>query len=153
MLRLDCVENLINEYPEYKYVWDRGLPKGLPAICVGGQIIISPHLSTMEKHQWLAEEIGHQRTSYGDIINDSLEARKQELVARQWGYIKLISLGGLIACWKSGMETAYEVADFFEVSEEYLWRAINSYRVKFGSHFIFGTYEFDLTHGIQIINK
>lgn len=147
------MENLINEYPEYKYIWDKNLPKGLPAICFGSQIRINPHLSTIGKHQWLAEEIGHQKTSYGDIIEDSLEARRQEIVARQWGYIKLISLGGLIACWKSGMKTAYEVADFFDVSEDYLWKAINSYRVKFGNHFTFGNYKFDMTRGIQIISK
>ena len=68
----------------------------------GKRIAIRKGIQTQtEKSCVLAEEIGHYRTSTGDILDQSkAENRKQELHARMWAYNKLIGLTGIIRCYE-----------------------------------------------------
>ena len=86
-----------------------------------------------EKSCVLAEELGHHYTSSGDILNQNIAAnRKQEFRARVYGYNLLIGLRGIIQAYEAGCRNLYEMAEYLEVTEEYLKEALECYRKKHG---------------------
>lgn len=99
-----------------------------------GTIALNKQISTtVEKACVLAEELGHYHTTVGNIIDLSdAQNRKQERQARIWAYNKLIGLRGLIRAYEHGCNGGHEIAEFLEVTEEYLNEAVNCYREKYG---------------------
>ncbi len=86
-----------------------------------------------EKSCVLAEELGHHYTTFGNILDqDSITNCKQEYRARLYGYNLKIGLTGLISAYESGCRNLYEMAEYLEVTEEYLVEAIQCYRSKYG---------------------
>lgn len=86
-----------------------------------------------EKSCVLAEEIGHHATSYGNILNQNeTPNRKQELQARLYGYNLKIGLSGIVKAHQAGCRNIYEMAEYLEVTEEYLKEALECYRRKYG---------------------
>ncbi len=107
-----------------------------------GTIGINRNLSTTaEKACTLSEELGHHYTSVGNII-DMSDAwnRKQERLARLWGYNKQIGLVGLIKAYEAGCQNRYETAAYLEVTEEFLEECIQCYRDKYGEYKIVDNY-------------
>lgn len=81
----------------------------------------------------LAEELGHHYTSTGNILDQcEVRNRKQEFRARIWAYDRLIGLSAIIGCYKAGCKTLYEMAEYLEVTEEFLAEALKYYRQKYG---------------------
>ena len=70
----------------------------------GSRIAIRKDIETQaEKSCVLAEEIGHYRTSSGNILDQNkVESRKQEYRARLYGYNLKIGLAGLISAYEAG---------------------------------------------------
>ena len=58
--------------------------------------------------------------------------QKQEYRARLYGYNLKIGLTGLIRAYEAGCRNLYEMADFLDSTEEYLKKAIQCYRSKYG---------------------
>lgn len=86
-----------------------------------------------EKTCILAEELGHYHTTSGDILDlTDVRNRKQEKRARNWGYEKLIPLQSFVEASKEGVRNQYELAEFLEVTEEFLEEAIAHYKEKYG---------------------
>lgn len=99
----------------------------------GNKIAIRKNLTRTEKKCVLAEEIGHYHTTVGDIIQQSSVAdRKQELQARIWAYNRLIGLTGIINSYKAGYFTLHDMAEYLEVTEEFLNEALMYYKSKYG---------------------
>lgn len=99
-----------------------------------GVVAVNKDIETQkEKSCVLAEEIGHDRTSCGNILNQTeIMNRKQEYRARLCGYNLKIGLTGLIRAYEAGCRNLYEMADFLDATEEYLKEAIRCYRSKYG---------------------
>lgn len=86
-----------------------------------------------EKACVLAEELGHYHTSSGNIIDLSdVRNQKQELRARSWAYDKQIGLIGIINAYKHGCQNLYEMAEYLGVTEEFLKKALQRYRNRYG---------------------
>ena len=100
----------------------------------GSRIAIRKDIETQaEKSCVLAEEIGHYRTSSGNILNQNkVESRKQEYRARLYGYNLKIGLAGLIRAYEAGCGNLYEMAEYLDATEEYLKEAIDCYKSKYG---------------------
>lgn len=100
----------------------------------GNRIAIRQNITTTtEKSCVLAEELGHHHTSVGDIIDLSdVQNRKQERQARLWAYNKQIGLYSLIRAFQHGCTASHEIAEYLEVTEEFLHEAIECYRNKYG---------------------
>lgn len=100
----------------------------------GNRIAIRKDIDTSsEKTCVLAEELGHHYTSVGDILDLSDPSkRKQERQARLWGYNKLIGLSGLVKAFEAGCQNRFEVAEYLDVTDEYLCECLNTYRDKYG---------------------
>lgn len=98
------------------------------------RIAISDRLeTTVEKACVLAEEIGHYHTAVGDIVDlQNIENLKQEQKGRLHGYNRMIGLRGIIDAFNAGCQSRHEIAEFLEVTEEFLQEAIDCYRDKYG---------------------
>ena len=89
--------------------------------------------TTAEKSCVLAEELGHHYTSVGNILDmTSFANRKQERQARLWAYNKQIGLIGLVRAFEHGCQNRFEIAEYLEVTEEFLEECIECYRNKYG---------------------
>lgn len=104
----------------------------------GRRIAIRKSIETQaEKSCVLAEELGHYFTSFGNILNmDEIQNRKQELRARLSGYDMQIGLIGIVECYKHHCRSLYEMAEYLQVTEEYLKEALECYRRKYGENLV-----------------
>lgn len=103
----------------------------------GNKIAIRQNINTqLEKSCVLAEELGHHYTSAGNILDQTrTENIKQELKARMWAYDRQIGLIGIIKAYKRGCRNIHEIADYLDVTEDFLRNALEAYRLKYG-HYI-----------------
>ena len=99
----------------------------------GNKIAIRKDMTIPEKTCALAEELGHHETSVGNILDMTSAAnRKQEHQARLWAYNKQIGLIGLVRAFEHGCQNRFEIAEYLEVTEEFLEECIECYRNKYG---------------------
>ncbi|WWU65180.1 ImmA/IrrE family metallo-endopeptidase [Clostridium baratii] len=103
-------------------------------LCIGNRIAINIDLTDSEKACVLAEELGHYHLTVGDILEQehNLDNYKQELLARRWGYDKNIGLLGLINAFEYGCRNKFEIAEYLNVTVEYLDEALEFYKSKYG---------------------
>lgn len=91
--------------------------------------------TSAERKCILAEELGHHHTTYGNILDQSdINNIKQEKRARNWAYEKLIGIIPLVNAFEKGIRSRYELAEFLDVTEDFLNEAINHYREKYGMY-------------------
>ena len=107
-----------------------------------GTVALNSHIETSKERACiLAEELGHHHTSVGVIVDLSdAQNRKQERQARIWAYNKQIGLRGLIRAYEQGCRSRYDIAEFLEVTEEFLEDAIKCYREKYGVYTVIDNY-------------
>ncbi len=108
----------------------------------GRRIAIRNSIGTStQKACVLAEELGHFETSSGDILDQSDPLnRKQEQLARLRAYDIMINLDGLIRCYERGCRNLYEMAEYLEVTEEFLKDALQRYREHYGDKTVYKDY-------------
>lgn len=114
----------------------------LKGLYVDNTITINTSMETnIEKKCVLVEELGHHYTSFGNIVNQSkLENRKQERLARAWGYKKLVGVIKLIEAYKNGVKNRFELAEYLDVTEEYIEEVLKYYRQKYGLYYQIDNY-------------
>lgn len=101
---------------------------------VGNTIGIDSKKSTTEKSVIMSEEVGHLETSVGNILDQGdVCNRKQEHRARRWAHNHMISQQDLVNAAKHGCRSAYDTAEFLDVTEEFLEEAIQDFRQQYGS--------------------
>lgn len=125
-LLMEC-DNLDVEVYEKDHMKNKGL--------YGDNVIWINKLlpSIIEKCCVLAEEIGHHHTTAGDIFDQSSsENRKQELRARGWAYERLLPFSKIIQAHNLHITNRYELADFLNVTEDFLEDALDWYKGKYG---------------------
>lgn len=110
--------------------------------------------TTVQKTCVLAEELGHHCTSVGDILDQTDEQnRKQEFRARMWAYNELVGLMGIVRAFHHGCRSTYEVAEYLEVTEEFLNDALNAYRDKYGVYTTVDNYIIYFIPGLTVFKK
>lgn len=116
------------EVVDYTFESDR-----IKGLYCDGVVAIKKDMDSTQKACILAEEMGHHHTSVGKIIDmESAQNRKQERQTRLWAYNKQIGLQGLIRAYEHGCQDRYEVAEYLEVTDEFLTECIECYRQKYG---------------------
>lgn len=100
----------------------------------GNRIAIRKNIATTaEKACVLAEELGHHYTTTGNILDQqNVVNAKQALHARTWAYNECIGLIGIVKAFESGCKSLYEMADYLNVTEDFLKDALESFRRKYG---------------------
>ena len=131
---MNSYEKLLSSTDENLIVIEKHFKSKAKGLCRGNKIGISKDIDTItEKACILAEELGHHCTTVGNIIDMSIDwNRKQERQARFHAYEKLIGLMNLIKAYEAGCKNRYEIADYLEVTEEFLQDCIDCYRDKYG---------------------
>ena len=120
----------------------------------GKDIYLRKDMNTAEKSCVLAEELGHYYTTVGDILDMNVpENRKQERQARLWGYNRVIGLFGLIRAYEHGCKDKYEIAEYLDVTEEYLEDCIDCYRDKYGEYKTVDNYTIYFIPNLMIFKK
>lgn len=110
--------------------------------CVGNKIAINKNLTTREKGCVLAEELGHFHKTVGDITDQKrIENRKQELIARRWGYEKTVGIIKIINAFENGCKNKYEISEFLNITEDYLNEVIDYYKQKYGFSYQIDNYD------------
>lgn len=139
-MEYESLENEIqNENVEIVYMKFNGNLKGL----YGDNVIaIDSRLDTLaEKSCILAEEIGHYYKTYGNIKDLSdIKNKKQEKIARNWAYEKLVGINGLINSFNSGAKSRYDIAESMGITEDFLDEALNHYKEKYGLYYQIDNY-------------
>lgn len=129
-------EELLNEAVDDGISVDEDFPfiGNTSGLYIDGNIALSAKLDTsVEKACVLAEELGHHKTSVGNILDmTSAVNRKQERQARLHGYNRLIGLTGIINAFNAGCQNKYEIAEYLDITDEYLEECISCYRDKYG---------------------
>lgn len=131
---MNAYEYLISEYDDSLTIIEKDFKSKAKGLCKGNKIGINKAVETStEKRCILAEELGHHYTTVGNILDQSsVLNRKQELRARIWAYEKLLSLSQFIKAYEYGCQNQHEIADYLDVTEEFLLEAIERYRAKYG---------------------
>lgn len=97
--------------------------------------ITDSHLSENEEVCILAEELGHYHTSAGDLLSSKTNktiVNKQELQAKRFAMKKLIPIYSIIKAYEAGIRSAHELADFLEITEEFLRSTIENMKKVYG---------------------
>ncbi|AOY76658.1 ImmA/IrrE family metallo-endopeptidase [Clostridium formicaceticum] len=105
-------------------------------------ILISKKVKiTKEKRCVLAEEFGHHYTTVGDITDQTkVENRKQELKARRWAVKRLIRVEQFIDAFKAGVRNRHELAEFLDVTEDFIETALDHFKGIYGHSYTIGEY-------------
>ena len=86
---------------------------------IDNKIYINSRMTENEKYEVLAEEIGHFKTTSGNITNlADVRNLKQENKARDMAIEYTCSIDNIIQCIKNGATNKYEIAEMLCVSNE-----------------------------------
>ncbi|RGY94194.1 ImmA/IrrE family metallo-endopeptidase [Hungatella hathewayi] len=123
-------------------------------LCVGNKIAIRKDIVTsVQKADVLAEELGHHFTTVGNIIEMQNSAdEKQERAARLWAYNKQIGLSGIIEAFKAHRSDRFDIAEFLGVSEEFLAEALECYRQIYGTGIMIDNYYVRFEPNLQVLS-
>lgn len=133
----------------YKYASDNGIKvvegripiKKLKGLYADNLIILEKGLPKTELVEILAEELGHYKTSYGNILDqNNVISEKQEHRAVTWADTYLISFDRLIEAFHARISGPHELADFLDVSVDYLSESLSRYKSKYGDNVKVGDY-------------
>ncbi|PHK50752.1 ImmA/IrrE family metallo-endopeptidase [Staphylococcus edaphicus] len=109
------------------------LPYELSGLTLDKMILLNTNNKHVHKLEVLAEELAHRKITYGDIRDQSkILNRKFELKARRLGCEMVITLDGIIDAFHEGICNLHEMACYFEVSNNYVLKAIEHYKMKYG---------------------
>lgn len=104
------------------------------------RVFISTELFTLKviclrlkKAEVLFEELSHHKLTYGNILNQSsFNNRKFENYAVRHSYETAIPLDLIINAYKQGISNLFELAEFVQLSEEYVVKVLKHYKSKNG---------------------
>jgi len=124
-------------------------------LCRGNRIAINKDLETLrEKNGVLAEELGHYYTSNGNILDQSdISNRKQEKRARNWAYEKLAGIISIVNAFEKGIKNRHDLAEYLNITEDFLEEAIQHYREKYGVYYEIDTYVIYFEPNFGIVKK
>ena len=129
--------------------------KSIKGLYCDGTAAISNDIDTnAERACILAEELGHHYTSVGNILDQTDEQnRKQEFRARMWAYNDRIQLNQFVDAYKYGCRNTYEIAEYLEVTEEFLNDALNAYKDKYGVYTIVDNYAIYFIPALLVLKR
>lgn len=93
-------------------------------------IALSKNLSRTEEKELAAHELGH--CEYGGTYCRSSKysvKAKAEYRANKWAYYQLVSPDEITECVRGGIVTPWELAEHFDVSDEFMYNALGYYQM------------------------
>ena len=109
------------------------MPNNLHGLWLDDIILINRNLSETRKVEVLYEELAHHKLTYGNILDQSKWInRKFEKYAVRHGYQAALPLRLIIEAYHYGTSNLHELAEYVELSEEYIIKVIEFYKKKYG---------------------
>ena len=104
-------------------------------------IYINSRMTEKEKYEILSEEIGHYKTTFGNITNQNkTENIKLELIARRYGYKFILEPLDIVYAIKCGCKDEYDLAEFYELNINQIIDIMNDFKRQYGLGKRFGKY-------------
>lgn len=126
-------EQLLAENEHIKIKDTHSLPDGYSGFYKDGIILIDKDLSETRKAEVLYEELAHHKLTYGNILDQSKNInRKFENYARRHGYEAALPLRIIVEAYNYGVSNLYELAQYVQLSEEYIAEILKHYKNKYG---------------------
>ncbi|MBC2238357.1 ImmA/IrrE family metallo-endopeptidase [Listeria innocua] len=140
------------QYPELTIIEDAAMEFAHKGLYYNKHIFVNPNQNDIEMRCTLAEEIGHYKLTVGDITKQkTINDKKQEKIARNWGYESLVPLRKIIDAYYEDFTEYHEVAEFLEVTEDFLKHSIEYYKNKYGNTVECNGYVIIFRSSLQII--
>jgi len=135
-------EALWDEFYEEVPIWQTSfLPGKLSGFYDYDGIFLKNNLTQNKYHCVLAEELGHFKTTLGNIIEQkTVRDRQQEVIARRWGHKKIVTLDNLIECYEKYITTVDEICAHLEIVPEFLEECLVHYRQQYGQDIFYKDY-------------
>lgn len=116
--------------------------KKLKGLYFDNTIVLNSKINTeAERNCILAEELGHYSTSAGNILGqDKIVNIKQEIKARRWAVDELIKPDDFIKAFNVGIGNRAELAEYLDVTEEFIDFALPHFYSKYGESYDLGNY-------------
>ena len=116
--------------------------KNIKGLYFDNIIVLNSKINTeVEKKCVLAEELGHYETSSGNILaQNKIINLKQESKARGWAVDELIKVEDFIKAFDAGVRNRFELAEYLEVTEEFIELALDHFRKRHGEFHNIGDY-------------
>ncbi|MBF2189459.1 ImmA/IrrE family metallo-endopeptidase [Staphylococcus epidermidis] len=134
-------EQLLAENEHIKIKDTHSLPDGYSGFYKDGIILIDKDLSETRKAEVLYEELAHHKLTYGNILDQSKDInRKFENYARRYGYEAALPLRIIVEAHNYGVSNLYELAEYVQLSEEYIAEILKHYKNKYGIGTHYGEY-------------
>ncbi|MCG2467556.1 ImmA/IrrE family metallo-endopeptidase [Staphylococcus epidermidis] len=134
-------EELLTENEHIKIKDTHSLPNGYSGFYKDGVILIDKNLSERRKAEVLYEELAHHKLTYGNILDQSkFNNRKFENYARRYGYEAALPLRIIVEARNYGVSNLYELAEYVQLSEEYITEILKHYKNKYGTGTHYGEY-------------
>ncbi|MDS3887080.1 ImmA/IrrE family metallo-endopeptidase [Staphylococcus hominis] len=109
------------------------MPNDLHGLWLDDLILINRNLPETRKAEVLYEELAHHKLTYGNILDQSKWInRKFENYAVRHGYQAALPLRLIIEAYHYGISNLHELAEYVELSEEYIIKVIEFYKKKYG---------------------
>lgn len=124
-------------------------------ITIDNKIFINSRMTESEKYEVLSEEIGHLKTTFGNISDlSNIKNSKLEKIARREGYKIFAKPSLLIDAVKNGATADYEIADYLNVSTAILLDVVEDLKQQYGIRIPIGDYYLYLEPHLDIaLNK
>ena len=117
------------------------MPNDLHGLWLGDLILIKRNLSETRKAEVLYEELAHHKLTYGNILDQSKWInRKFENYAKRHGYEAALPLRIIVEAHHYGVSNLYELAQYVQLSEEYVTEILKHYKNKYGIGTHYGEY-------------
>jgi len=128
---------LLESQEEDMFVMEKPLIGNIKGLYCSGTIAVSSSIETdAEKSCILAEEMGHHYKTHGNILDlKDIRNFKQEKIARNWAYEKLVCIHRLIDAFNLGVHKRYDLAEYLGITEVFLEEAIKHYKEKYGTYY------------------
>lgn len=140
--------NLMNEYErlmsenQHIDIYDTYKLQGnFKGVYSDGIIAIDKEVSVINKLELLAEELSHQKLTYGNILDQTqFNNRKFERYAVRDSYECALPLRKFVEAYKHNVSSLFELADYAQLSERYVLDVIEHYKLKYGLSTFCGDY-------------
>ncbi|MCG2172702.1 ImmA/IrrE family metallo-endopeptidase [Staphylococcus epidermidis] len=124
---------LLTENEHIKIKDTHSLPNGYSVFYKDGVILFDKDLSERRKAEVLYEELAHHKLTYGNILDQFKDInRKFENYARRYGYEAALPLRIIVEAHNYGISNLYELAEYVQLSEEYIAEILKHYKNKYG---------------------
>lgn len=129
--------------------------ESLAGLYINGHVAINTSVKSLRKRTCvIAEELGHHCTSSGNILDQNdIRTQKQEHKARLWGYNESIGLIGIVEAFNHGCHNLYEMAEYLDVTEEFLNDALTAYKDKYGVYTIVDNYAIYFIPALLVLKR